>query len=70
MSQTLTVRVSKELGGWLETTARRRGVSQSRIIRDQLELARANAANQSFMKLAGCIAGPKNLSQRRGFSKS
>lgn len=70
MSHTVTVRLTKELAGWLEITARRRGVSQGRIIRDHLESARAHAAEQSFMQLAGSIAGAKNLSGRKGFSRS
>lgn len=69
MSQTVTVRLPKELAGWLKATARRRGVSQSRIVRDQLESARAHAPNQAFMELAGCVRGPRDLSTRRGFSR-
>ena len=70
MSHTVTVRITKELANWLEVTARRRGVSQDRIIRDQLESARANSAEQPFMQLAGSVAGSKDLSQRKGFSRS
>lgn len=69
MSQTVTVRLPKELAGWLRATARRRGVSQSRIVRDQLETARAKAPSQAFMELAGCVRGPKGLSTRKGFRR-
>lgn len=70
MSQTLTVRLTKELSDWLEQTAQKTGVSQGKIVRDQLEQARANAANQTFMQLAGSVRGPKDLSSRKGFSRS
>jgi hypothetical protein len=64
----VTVRLPRELADWLKAAARRRGVSQSRIIRDQLESARAGTPHQAFMALAGCIRGPRNLSMRKGFS--
>jgi hypothetical protein len=67
MRQTITVRLSKELAAWLESTANRSGVSQGKIVRDQLEKARANKGGQAFMKLAGTVRGPKNLSKRKGF---
>jgi len=70
MSHTVTVRLSPELASWLAVAAQRRGVSQSRIIRDHLDQARNNASHQAFMKLAGCVRGPKDLSSRKGFSKS
>ncbi len=70
MSHTLTVRLSKELAEWLEDTAAKSGVSQGKIVRDQLEQARARKAGQRFMRLAGALAGPPDLSARKGFSKS
>ena len=69
MSQTITVRLTKELAAWLELAAAKTGVSQGKIIRDQLEKARANARQQAFMRLAGTIRGPKDLSARKGFSR-
>ena len=68
MSQTLTIRLSKELAAWLEETAAKTGVPQGRIVRDQLEQAKARSATQSFMRLAGTVRGPKELSSRKGFS--
>ena len=70
MGHTLTIRLDKELAVWLEQTAVRAGVSQGRIIREQLERARATGPTQSFMRLAGALRGPKDLSARRGFSKA
>jgi len=69
MSHTITVRISKELAEWLELSAERSGVSQGKIVRDQLERARAGAAQQRFMRLAGTVRGPKDLSRRKGFSR-
>ncbi|RPH55008.1 ribbon-helix-helix protein, CopG family, partial [bacterium] len=42
MSTRITVRLSKELAAWLEEAAAQSGVSQGRLIRDQLEKARAS----------------------------
>ena len=70
MSHTVTVRLSEELAAWLEAAAAKSGVSQSKIIRDQLEKARASGAAQSFLRLAGAVSGPKDLSSRKGFSRS
>jgi hypothetical protein len=67
MGHTLTVRLSKELADWLEDTSVRTGVSQGRLVRDQLEKARAGG-KRSFMRLAGRVRGPRNLSARKGFS--
>jgi predicted transcriptional regulator len=69
MSQTITVRLTKELAAWLQHVAARTGVSQGRIIRDQLEKARAAQPRQSFMRLAGSVRGPRDLSSRKGFSR-
>jgi hypothetical protein len=69
MSHTITVRVTKELAEWLEETAAQTGVSQGRLIRDQLEKARAHKSSKRFMAMSGIIRGlPKNLSTRKGFS--
>ncbi len=69
MGQTITVRLTKELAEWLEQTSRQAGLPQGRIVREQLERARAASATQSFLKLAGSVRGPKDLSSRKGFSR-
>ena len=69
MGQTITIRLTKDLAQWLEETSQRAGVPQSRIVREQLEKARAASATQSFLRLAGSVRGPKDLSSRKGFSK-
>jgi len=69
MSNTLTVRLPRELAAWLEQAARRSGLPRGRIIREQLEKARAAEPRQRYMRLAGCTRGPAGLSTRKGFSR-
>ncbi len=69
MSQTITVRLTKEQAAWLEETATKAGVSQGHLVREHLEKARASAGAKPFMRLAGSLEGPSDLSQRKGFSK-
>jgi hypothetical protein len=54
----------------LEETAARTGLSQGKIVRAQLERARDASGRKDFMRLAGKIRGPKNLSRRKGFASS
>jgi len=68
MSQTLTIRLNKELSSWLEETASRTGMSQGQIVRNQLEKAKTAKTDKPFMRLAGIMRGPKDLSQRKGYS--
>jgi predicted transcriptional regulator len=68
MSHTISIRLTPELAEWLETTARKTGVPQGRIVRQQLELAKC-AADKPFMQHAGAVDGPKDLSCRKEFSK-
>ena len=68
MSQTITVRLNKELSVWLEKTAARIGVSQGQIVREQLEKAKSDNGDRPYMRLAGIMSGPADLSQRKGYS--
>jgi predicted transcriptional regulator len=70
MSQTVTVRLTAELAAWLKHVSKRSGVPRGRIIREQLEKARDSGGEQSFMRLAGSIRGARDLSTRKGFSRS
>ncbi len=70
MSHTITIRLTKELATWLEDTASSTGVSQGRIVREQLERARAGGTERPFMRLAGSVKGARDLSSRKGFSRS
>ncbi len=69
MGHTITVRLNRDLAAWLERMSEKTGVSQGQIIRDQLEKAKEGASGQSFMRLAGAVRGPKDLSARKGFSQ-
>jgi len=68
MSHTISVRLTKELSRWLEAVSERTGLSQGCIVREQLEKARAADSGRPFLRLAGIVRGPKNLSARKGFS--
>jgi len=68
MSHTITVRLTPELAAWLKHASTTTGVSQGEIIREQLEKARENAENRAFMRLAGTVRGPRDLSSRKGFA--
>ena len=66
MSNTLTIRLTKEELKWLNETAKRSGKTRSAILHDQLRLARSP---QKFRHLVGAIAGgPDDVSERKGFS--
>ena len=69
MSLTFTIRLTKDLAEWLEDQAKRTGMSQGQIIREQLKKAKAGSPRPSFMRLAGRVRGARNLSQRKGFSR-
>ena len=69
MGHTITVRLNKELAEWLDAVASKTGVAQGKIIRDQLEKAKAGDSSRSFMRLAGAVRGPKDLSRRKGFTR-
>ena len=69
MSHTLSIRLTEELATWLAETSRRTGLPAGRIVREQLEKARAEAPSEFVLRLAGKIAGPADLSSRKGFSR-
>ncbi len=62
MSHTITVRLTEEQA--------QSGVSQGKLVRDQLEKAMASGEAQGFLRLAGAASGPEDLSRRKGFSRS
>ena len=69
MSNTITVRLPEDLAEWLDSAARKAGVPRGRIVRDQLQLARKRE-NRPFMRLAGSVEGPRDLSTRKGFARA
>ncbi len=68
MGNTLSIRLPEDLAKWLDETARKTGVPKGKLIRQQLEKMRS-AEEKPFMRLAGMISGPSNLSSRKGFSR-
>ena len=68
MGRTITIRLTPDLAEWLEAASRRTGLPQGRIVREEIERARAAGSTQGFMRLAGAVRGPRNLSSRKGFS--
>ena len=70
MSHTITLRLSEELAAWLEGVAEQSGDSQGRLIREQLIEARASGEAKGFMRLAGAVDGPGDLSRKKGFTRS
>ncbi len=69
MGRTLTVRIDDALDAWLVETAKKRGISKGKLVRDQLELGRQGSLDRPFMRLAGVVLGPPDLSRRKGFSR-
>ncbi len=69
MSKTLTIRLSDDLTNWLHDAARRSGVPAGRIVREELEKLRAATGDRPFLRRAGELEGPADLSSRKGFSR-
>jgi hypothetical protein len=69
MNDTITIRLTTELADWLRNTSRKTGVPVGRLVREQLERAKRETGNKSFMRFSGSIAGPADLSSRKGFSR-
>lgn len=70
MSHSITIRLNEELAEWLAETAKRTGVPLDKLVREQLEKAKASSETKPYMRLAGCLKGlPRDLSQRKGFSR-
>ena len=53
MSHTITVRLTPELAEWLEATAARTGLPQSRIVREQLHRAQSVSGLPVLSLVAG-----------------
>jgi len=68
MSNTLSVRLPENLAQWLDQTARKTGLPKGRIVREELERAK-NSREPGFLRWAGAVDGPADLSQRKGFSR-
>jgi len=70
MSNTLTIRLPEEMLEKLRETSRQTGIPLGRLVRQSLE-ATLSRDESPLLKFAGVIqGGPKNLSSRKGFSRS
>jgi predicted DNA-binding protein len=69
MSTTLVIRLPEELAQWVEENTRVTGRYQGSLVKDALEHVRQADASEPFLALAGSVEGPRNLSQRKGFSR-
>jgi predicted DNA-binding protein len=70
MSHTLTIRLTDELLDWLKETSRVTGIPMGRLVREQIENAKANTGKQRFLRHLGKISGgDPNASSRKGFSR-
>ena len=68
MRKTITIRLPDDIADWLSATAQKTGVAQGWLIREELKKAKS-AEKRSFMRLAGAVDGPADLSKRKGFSR-
>jgi metal-responsive CopG/Arc/MetJ family transcriptional regulator len=71
MSNTLSVRLPQELLDRLREKSRRTGLPVGRVVRQSLEttLAEKQDKEKPWMKYAGTVDGPPDLSSRKGFSR-
>ena len=69
MSNTLTVRLPEELLQRVREKSRRTGLPLGRVVRESLETTLDEEKEPTWMKYAGTIKGPKDLSTRKGYSR-
>lgn len=71
MSTTLTVRLPAESLEWIRRRSKETGLAQGRLVKEAIDVLRERQeVEKPFLELAGSLDGPRNLSQRKGFSKS
>jgi len=69
MGNTLTIRLPEDLQRRLRERARRTGLPIGRIVCDSLEKT-LDKDEPAWMKYAGTLSGPRDLSSRKGYSRS
>ncbi len=68
MSTTLTIRLPDDLAQSVEAQARLTGRSQGSLVKEAIE-RHLLPGRKPFMRLAGILEGPPDLSRRKGFSR-
>ncbi|PYX09182.1 MAG: hypothetical protein DMG88_07760 [Acidobacteria bacterium] len=70
MSNTLTIRLPKELLDRLRQVSRQSGLPVGRVVRQSLETTLSQEERKPLLHFAGLIkGGPRNISSRKGFSR-
>jgi predicted DNA-binding protein len=70
MSNTLTIRLPKELLDRLRQVSRQSGLPVGRVVRQSLETTLSQEEKNPLLHFAGLLkGGPRNLSSRKGFSR-
>ena len=69
MEDTITIRLTSDLSAWLKSTSRKTGVPVSKLVRDHLERAKQETVDKPFLRYAGIMSGPPDLSSRKGYAK-
>jgi hypothetical protein len=69
MEDTITIRITSDLSAWLKSTSRKTGVPVSKLVRDHLERAKQETGDKPFLRYAGIMSGPPDLSSRKGYAK-
>jgi hypothetical protein len=64
----MTIRLTAELLDWLKEESRKTDLPMGRMVREQIEIAKAMKGNQRFLRHAGAITDrPSDGSSRKGF---
>jgi hypothetical protein len=70
MRKTLTIRLGEEQEAWISRLSKQTGRPRGESVRQQIDRAMAEPRAQRFMRLAGTVSGPPDLSRRKGFAPS
>ncbi len=68
MTRRFTVRLPEEVAEWLREWARETGMTVGGLVRKQLQRAKVEQELRPYMRFAGVIKGPRDLSTRKGFN--
>lgn len=71
MSTTLTVRLPDDSLEWIRRRSKETALAKGRLVKEAIDIVREqHEEKKPSLELAGSLDGPRNLSQRKGFSKS